>query len=102
MNRSGSAAMAREKKTIEVMVGMYCAGNHGTKTMLCPECAELLDYAMKRLDKCQFGAKKPACSKCTVHCYSPSMRERVRATMKYAGPRMVIKHPMLAIFHGIK
>ena len=45
---------------------------------LCPECAALLDYALKRLDSCRFGNGKPSCRKCPVHCYRADMRERIR------------------------
>jgi len=93
--------MIREKKTIEVMVRMYCFGHHVAKRRLCEECEGLLDYARQRLEKCPFGEKKPACAKCSVHCYNPSMRGKVTSVMKYAGPRMISKHPILAMVHGI-
>jgi len=94
--------MAREKKTIEVMIKMYCSGRHAPEEGLCRECEELLDYAGQRLDKCPFGQKKPACAKCSIHCYSPAMRAKVTSVMKYAGPRMISKHPILAVMHGIQ
>ena len=92
--------MQREKKTIGVMVGIFCCDKHGAeKGKLCLECEELLEYAYKRLDKCPFGADKGPCSKCEVHCYKPAMRDRVREVMGYAGPRMIGKHPVLAVRH---
>jgi hypothetical protein len=27
------------------------------------------------------------------------MREKIRAVMKYAGPRMMVRHPLLAVGH---
>jgi hypothetical protein len=27
------------------------------------------------------------------------MRERIREVMRYAGPRMILRHPILAIWH---
>ena len=56
---------------------------------LCPECAALLDYALRRLDSCRFGDGKPSCRKCPVHCYRADMRERIRTVMRWAGPRMI-------------
>ena len=35
----------------------------------------LYAYAVKRLDRCVFGAEKPACKQCPVHCYQPAKRE---------------------------
>ncbi|MDP3790205.1 MAG: nitrous oxide-stimulated promoter family protein [Candidatus Omnitrophota bacterium] len=94
--------MTKEKKTIAIMIKMYCSGHHASEEGLCRECQELLDYAGQRLDRCPFGRKKPACAKCRIHCYSPAMRAKVISIMKYAGPRMILKHPILAVMHGIQ
>ncbi len=91
--------MRREERTIGAMVEIYCRGKHGTKNALCSDCQALLEYARKRLQKCPFQEDKPACSKCPVHCYQPAMREHVRDVMRYAGPRMLFRHPWLAIQH---
>ena len=66
---------------------------------LCAECATLLHYATRRLDRCVFGDDKPTCAKCKVHCYSRPMRERIAEVMRFAGPRMVWRHPVLALAH---
>jgi hypothetical protein len=87
--------------TIEVMVRMHCRDRHALADGLCGECTELLDYALRRVDRCVFGDAKPTCAHCTVHCYSAAMRERVRAVMRYAGPRMLLRHPVLGIRHLI-
>lgn len=91
----------RERKTIKVMIDIYCRDHHNARYNLCPECQELLDYAMKRLEKCPFRENKPTCANCTIHCYKPEMREKVRAVMRYAGPRMMRPHPILSLFHFI-
>ena len=66
---------------------------------LCEQCASLLDYAFRKLDRCVFGADKPVCAKCPIHCYKPEMRERIQRVMRYAGPRMLLSHPVLAVGH---
>jgi hypothetical protein len=81
------------------MVEMYCADHHGTKSGLCDECAGLADYADRRLDRCPYGGDKPACTKCPIHCYRPEPRERMREVMRFAGPRMLGRHPYLAVRH---
>lgn len=88
-----------EKRTLELMVGIYCRGNHGGKRELCPECRELVDYAFERIDACPFMAEKTFCSACEVHCYRSDMRERIRTVMRYAGPRMIFHDPAGAIRH---
>jgi len=91
---------ARELKTIAVMLRMYCHAHHGSKDApLCRDCIELHDYARRRLQRCVFGQAKPTCANCTVHCYKASMRQRVRQAMGWAGPRMLWRHPVLAVRH---
>ncbi|MBL7200981.1 MAG: nitrous oxide-stimulated promoter family protein [Anaerolineae bacterium] len=91
--------MKREDKTVEAMIRMHCGDRHGGGADLCDECEALLDYARQRLGKCPFQENKTACARCPVHCYRPDMREEVRAVMRYAGPRMLYRHPVLAVLH---
>ena len=93
--------MTRERETVEAMIGLYCQALHRTPNGLCPECAELQDYARQRLEKCFFQEGKTTCAKCPVHCYKPEMRERIRVVMRYAGPRMLYRHPVMTIQHLI-
>jgi predicted amidophosphoribosyltransferase len=92
--------LRREWQTMSAMVGIYCRGNH-QQDNLCPECREMLAYAEVRLRRCRYGAEKPTCAKCPVHCYAPAWREKVRAMMRYSGPRMLWKHPFLAVLHSL-
>jgi predicted amidophosphoribosyltransferase len=93
--------MDRESRTVEAMIAIYCRGHHGTRLQLCSECDELLAYARERLNKCPFQEGKTTCAQCPVHCYKPAMRDRIRAVMRYAGPRMLARHPILTLFHFI-
>ena len=122
--------IADEKKVVALMIRMYCrrhcrqqgrtaitdqtgltgrtadtnqADRTGTRQNprpLCPECAALLDYALRRLDSCRFGNGKPSCR--TVHCYRADMRERIRTVMRWAGPRMIFRHPLAATRHLLR
>lgn len=90
----------RERSTIRVMIGMYCRGKHKSDgQVICDDCRRLLDYAISRLEKCPLGKNKKSCRKCTIHCYSPQEREYIRMVMRYAGPRMIYTHPLMAIRH---
>jgi len=97
--RSDSRRISREKKTIEVMINMYCNRYHAGENHLCGECRQLLDYALTRLEQCPFKDSKPTCANCTVHCYKQDMREKIRKVMRYSGPRMIYRHPVLAFHH---
>ena len=95
-----SARLRREARTLTAMVRIACHGRHGTaKGQLCPSCEALLEYALARLDRCPFQEAKPTCAKCPVHCYKPALREKIREVMRYAGPRMVREHPLMALQH---
>lgn len=91
--------MAREYRTIEAMIHIYCQRQHPGPRELCPDCQELLDYAYLRLEKCPFQEEKSTCANCAVHCYRPDMRERIRQVMRYSGPHMMYRHPYLAFMH---
>jgi hypothetical protein len=91
----------REKKTIEAMLHIYCNKHHNGRGELCQECNGLLNYAKMRLDKCPFQENKTTCGNCLIHCYQPQMRAKVKAVMRYSGPRMLLHHPILALHHAI-
>jgi hypothetical protein len=88
----------REIKTVGIMIDMYCRHHHGGEKR-CEGCQELYSYARKRSLKCPFGEEKPACGKCSIHCYRPEMKARIREVMKFSGTRMVHSHPILAMQH---
>lgn len=98
--RNKRPRIKRESNTVATMIALYCGENH-TPDGLCPECASLQDYTRRHLDKCPFQEGKTICAKCPVHCFKPDMRERIRAVMRYSGPRMMYRHPIMAIFHLI-
>jgi hypothetical protein len=92
--------LRREWRTLAAMIAISCTQRHGGRRgALCADCRELHDYAQLRLTRCPFGPDKPTCAHCRVHCYRPEMRERVRDVMRFAGPRMLSRHPWLAVMH---
>ena len=96
-------AWEKENKLITVMIKKYCRGKHKTKGKeICAECNELAEYALFRLSKCPFKVNKKFCSFCKIHCYKPEMRERIKAVMKYSGPRMLFTHPIFAVSHVLQ
>jgi hypothetical protein len=92
--------LAREYRTLEKMVAIYCRDHHNQSGDLpCDDCRAFLTYAEQRLLKCPYGQKKPTCAHCPVHCYKPRQREHARIVMQYSGPRMVLRHPWLSLLH---
>ena len=97
---ASSKRINREKTTVEAMISLHCRARHqAAEGGLCEACRQLRSYAFERLDRCPFGAAKPTCARCTVHCFRPSMAEEIRAVMSWAGPRMLFHHPLLALAH---
>jgi len=102
--RPGAASqprLDRERRTFQAMIDIYCRDRHRHPDARCGECEALGVYADRRLAKCPFGEEKPTCADCPVHCYQPQMREEMRAVMRYAGPKMVWRHPLLTLMHWI-
>jgi hypothetical protein len=81
------------------MIRLYCRCHHGSQDALCDDCDELQTYALARLDHCRYGENKPTCQNCPTHCYKPDRREQIRTVMRFAGPRMLRHHPILALAH---
>ncbi len=91
----------KEIQVIEKMISIYCRGNHKQKT-LCEDCNELLTYAKQRIHHCPRKEVKTFCSACEIHCYQKEKRNKIKEVMRYAGPRMIFYHPVLAILHVIQ
>lgn len=93
----------REQRVVAEMIALYCHKKHETrgKNELCPDCRTLCGYAQARSEHCPFMEQKTFCSNCRVHCYKPDMRERIREVMRFSGPRMLLYHPGMALWHLI-
>ena len=78
----------QEKQTMGLMIELYCHA--------------LRSYADARVDHCPHIETKTFCSACKTHCYKPQMREAIRQVMRWSGPRMIFRHPVLAIRHLIE
>ena len=90
----------KEKSVVSLMIALYCRKQHHPEAgALCSDCEALRDYAFSRTDSCPFMEQKTFCSSCKVHCYQPEMREKIRAVMRFSGPRMLLYHPITAIRH---
>ena len=101
-DKSGySSRIKREKRTIEAMIRIYCTDQHNSPDDNCEQCNRLLEYAKSRLDHCPFQENKPACNHCQVHCYSKTMKSEIQQVMRYSGPRMLFRYPVLSLWHFI-
>ncbi|MDY3940010.1 MAG: nitrous oxide-stimulated promoter family protein [Spirochaetia bacterium] len=90
----------REEALLNEMIRLYCRKRHASRGGLCEECRELAAYAHERIERCPFTQTKTFCSACPVHCYRRQMREKIKAVMRFSGPRMLLRHPLWAIKHA--
>lgn len=88
----------REKRVVKLMIQKYCSNFHNSE-ILCAECADLLNYSVKHLLACPFAENKPACSACTIHCYSKNYKNKIKQVMRFSGPKMIFEHPKDTIYY---
>lgn len=95
--------LRREQRTIEAMLHIWCEAHplhvRPRYGALCAGCQGLFEYASYRLARCPYGEEKPTCKKCPIHCYTKEKREQMHDVMRFAGPRMLFRHPILAWRH---
>jgi hypothetical protein len=103
--RLATPRLSREKRTMAAMLRIFCHDQHPQAAKnaagLCDDCEALALYARQRLAGCPYGPDKPTCANCKIHCYGPTQRKQARVMMRYAGPKMLWRHPWLAIAHLI-
>jgi hypothetical protein len=81
------------------MIEIFCGAVHHREGPPCAECRGLYEHACLKIDRCPHGRVKPVCAACTIHCYSAEQRNRIRTVMRFSGPRMLWRHPVLALLH---
>lgn len=92
-------SMKLETKALRKMIELYCNKKHDSPKRLCSDCSELFEYAQDRLNRCTYGLNKPVCSKCSIHCYKPNMREKIREVMRFSGPRLIFHSPVFLLLY---
>lgn len=88
----------REKVIVREMIKMYAQSKTGEKELK-GHYKDLADYCELRLENCHWGEKKPVCKVCPIHCYGKEKRAEIRKVMRWAGPRMLLRHPILTLKH---
>ena len=100
MEMDVEAKRREEVATMREILAIYCRGkHHGCSGTLCPDCEALLAYALQRIEKCPRMKEKTFCAVCPIHCYGREERARIKEVMRYAGPRMMLRHPVMTLRH---
>ena len=91
--------ITRETESLLKMVEIFCNGHHGFDGELCDDCRDLSENAMACVSLCPYGAGKPVCGRCPTNCFPDGNYARIKTVMRYAGPKMLYKHPLLTAIH---
>lgn len=89
-----------DERTLRRMHHLFCRNFHNSQRLrspLCQSCKSLLDYSLKQTDACKWKKLGRLCSNCNVHCFEESKRQEILQVMKFAGPRLLLTNPFLAI-----
>ena len=91
--------LEKDMRVLATFIGCYCRGKHGSrKGEFCPDCAELLNYARLKRQKCPLDPK-PSCKHCPIHCYGKSQRAGIREVMAYSGRRLLLRGRLDLLWH---
>lgn len=111
-----TAAEIKDLKVLARFIELFCHARHDRKTVgeavvpemlqhgdrpgktICLECAELLEYGMKKRALCPLDPK-PSCKSCHIHCYSRGYRQKIREIMAYSGRRMILRGRLDYLWH---
>lgn len=90
----------KEQKIVQKMIEIYCKKKH-KKDSLCESCNDLLQYTIKRSERCPFIETKTFCKSCKVHCYNEEMRHKIKEVMKFSGKYLLFYSPKEVFLHII-
>jgi len=97
--KSKEKRIKKDAKILKKFIHVYCKTHHGKhEGGYCPECREVLEYALKRDEKCPLDPK-PKCKDCHIHCYTPEMRRKIREIMKFSGIYYIKRGRLDWLFH---
>lgn len=116
-DQSPAELTRKEKKDLQVLAlftAVYCrAHQHEAMAELknlpsqlqrlqryryCRECLDFLHYAIERRLHCPLD-DKPSCKHCSIHCYRPGHREKVREIMRFSGQRLIRRGRLDLLWH---
>lgn len=91
---------AKDRATMEAIGSIYCHGNHDDSSraggIMCSECREAIETTLKRAELCPHG-HEGNCEDCDTHCQRGEEQQNIKRIMRYAAPRMAIRHPFMTL-----
>lgn len=94
------ARVQRDLRTLQAIGSIYCAAHHAGALKddagMCEECAAVIKYTHERASACPYN-HEGNCQDCKLKCNRGEQQQRIKAIMKYAAPRMLVKHPIMTM-----
>lgn len=88
----------KDRATMEAIGAIYCRGNHDAAARgddaMCAWCREAIEDTLERALACPHGHKHN-CEDCETHCQRGEAQQNIKVIMRYAAPRMVVRHPVM-------
>jgi hypothetical protein len=66
---------------------------------LCAECAEFMEYTVKKRLRCPLELDKPSCKHCRIHCYAAAQRKQVKEIMAWSGRKLILQGRLIYLWH---
>ena len=92
--------LGKDRKTLEAIGRIYCSAHHdGTPkdaAGLCASCRQAIDRTLERTASCPYG-HEGNCQDCDIHCQRGEAQLRIKEIMRYAAPRMTLRHPLMTM-----
>ena len=89
--------LEKDRSTLEAMGRIFCKAHHTSPkdaSGLCASCRQTVDATLARTESCPYG-HVGNCEDCGIHCQRGEARDRIREIMRYAAPRMTLRHPLM-------
>lgn len=86
------------------MIKIFCKSNHSDDNTyncnnLCNKCYDMQKYMHYRIDHCK---QNNFCAYCGTKCHPKDKSDYMKKIMRYSGPRIFKKYPIISIKHFIK
>ena len=95
----------KDRAILEAIGTIYCRAHHAECAQdaagLCPECREVVETTLAKAQTCPYG-HSGNCQDCDTQCQRGTSKQRVKAMMRYAAPRMVYRHPLMTLSYVSK
>ena len=100
MTNPRSTQSEKDLRTLRAIGCMYCKAHHASSVKgphgLCEECTATVAFTHERTKNCPYGHAHN-CQDCTTKCNRGQQQQRVKAMMRYAAPRMLLRHPLMTM-----